>query len=125
MSEAIWFVVRKDARGLERGERVYDPKPTALIGTAYKIRIDTLPLAERWLSMSLGELMATYHRLKKNAALPAAAVPIAKAKEETKIALGHRERRAQYPHFDGEPMPAMVSGWQPRKGAPQIMPLEE
>ena len=72
MVEPTWFVVRKDLRGMLLPLKLCDPKPSALKDAKYKIRLDTLPDAERWLSMSLSQLLAKYQWLSARDQLPKA-----------------------------------------------------
>ncbi len=79
MSE-VWFAVT-NRHGHETPQLYHCGLPVEITSpklsqhVVYKLRLDTLPDAERWLKMSLNELMNTYRLLRERAKLPQAPPP--------------------------------------------------
>ena len=103
-----WFVVTHGLHG-ETGSLYYDHLPDVPKQNTpriYTLRLDTLPLGERWCAMSLDELMAAYRRLKDRGKLPQTTRPPSAAAEKPHVKLGHRETMRARPGHDLPP-----EGW--------------
>jgi hypothetical protein len=98
MSEAVFFVVERTAIG-EQAALYYDIMPRRLTGKnaardglVYAVRVDILPHAQTWLSMSLAELYEAYCKARNGKIpLPQNIIQAAPDAEPAKRKLGHRE----------------------------------
>jgi hypothetical protein len=116
--EAVFFVVEKaPIPGGERASLYHEFLPPRLTGKnsnrdglIYLVRVDTLPHAAKWLSMSVTELYEEYKIARDKNSLPQSYKPEAKSESAPAIVkLGHRERLSNRPWGDlpAEPWPTV------------------
>lgn len=92
------FVVERTPTG-EQAVLYYDCLPPRLSdknaqrnGLIYRVRVDTLPQAARWLKMSLAELYQAYCSARDGNTLPKDPIAVS-VKEQTSLRFGERHAR--------------------------------
>jgi hypothetical protein len=127
MGQPVFFVVERTPTG-EQPALYYDELPSrhrseraAAEGLIYAVRVDILPHADQWLSMTLADLYAAYCKARDgNIVLPQNTIEAAKTTERAKPLLGHREKFRQHARPDAEPFAYPSAADSVRRRGPQI-----
>jgi hypothetical protein len=117
MADPVYFVVERSPEG-EQPVIYYDRLPQRLSGKnatrdglIYAVRMDVLPNAAKWMSMSLAELYRFYCEARDNKTLPPRYVePMKASSEPAKRLEGQRRQSFERPWADlpAEPFPTVA-----------------